>query len=170
MRNVLSLQNRLVDYIPFLSILLLQWLALMPLRVPLYADLHVGLAFDALFFWLIARPDLLSPGQVFLLGLNADCLSQGAFGVHTMCFMLLACLIYTQRHLLFGRSFGVLWAVFAVVAVCVLVLEWGLASLMALHPFPIGFCVVRCLYLIGWYPIITGLCGYCYNRFLDDAI
>lgn len=170
MRISSSLQYWLVDHIPFLSILFLQWLALMPLRIPLYMDLSFGLAFIGVFFWLIVRPDLLSPAQVFLLGLNADCLSAGVFGVQTLCYMLLACLMYTQRHLLVGRSFGCLWSIWAVVMLAVLVVEWGVASVFAWYPFPLRFLVLRWLYAVGCYPIIAGLLGYCYDRFLDEAI
>ena len=170
MRMSAPLQYWLVDHIPFFSILLLQILALMPLRVPLYMDLSFGLAFAGLFFWLVARPDLLSPAQVFLLGLSADCLCSGVFGVQTLCYMLLACLIYTQRHLLIGRSFGCLWAVLAVVMLVALLVEWGLSSLFAWYVFPWKFFLLRWLYVVGCYPIITGLFGYCYDRFLDEAI
>ena len=170
MRTLWPVRNWLIDHIPFLTILILQWVALMPVRMPLFMDLNIGLAIDALFFWLIARPDLLSPAQVFLLGVHADCLSGSVFGVHTFCFMLLAFLMYTQRHLLVGRSFGLLWGVQSIVMLAFMLLEWSISSLMAWHLFPLGFLALRYLYMVGFYPIIAGLCGYCYDRFLDEAI
>lgn len=82
----------------------------------------------AIFFWAMARPQLMPPLVVFLIGLLQDLLTGGPLGLWAFAYLVGYALMSTQADALMGRSRGMLWLAFG----SMVVLTLGAASLAAL--------------------------------------
>lgn len=162
------LTDGLIRSIPFLTCFGFLFLGLFPFRLAFFAELFVPFIFIALFCWLTLRPDLLPPITVFILGVLSDLIYANPLGVDTLIFMLFYVLVYTQRRFLVGHSFLFLWGTFAVFMLPLIGFQWGLVSLLRWQLMPIGAAVGQYCLLIGFYPLIAGLCSKLYNMYLDD--
>ena len=92
-----------------------------------------------MYYWTIHRPDLLSAGGAFAVGLLVDLLSGGPPGANALVLVLAQSVTLSQRPALAGKSFGVTWLGFAVIAVGAGVLLWLVTiiwSLQLLDPTP----------------------------------
>lgn len=162
------LTDGLIRSIPFLTCFGFLFLGLFPFRLAFFVELFVPFIFIALFCWLILRPDLLPPMTVFILGVLADLMYVYPLGTDAFVFMLFYVLVYTQRRFLIGHSFLFLWGTFAVFMLPLIGFQWGLVSLLRWQLMPIGAAVGQYCLLIGFYPLIAGLCSKLYNMYLDD--
>lgn len=168
-RDVIAyLTDGLIKSIPFLTCFGFLFLGLFPFRFSFFIDLFVPFILIALYCWLILRPDLLPPASVFGLGILSDLIYANPLGADTFIFMVFYMVIYTQRRFLIGHSFLFLWGTFAILMVPLLAAQWGLVSLLRWQFMPVALMVGQYCLLIGFYPIIAGLCSKLYNMYLDD--
>ena len=156
--------------LPFLSCLGFLFLGLFPFRIPFFIELFVPFFYISLFCWLFLRPDLLPPLSVFCLGVLSDLMYANPLGVETLICMLLYLSVYSQRRFLIGHSFIFLWGTFALLMLPLFIIQWSLNSLLRWHVMPFDIMIGQWLLLIGFYPIIAGLCSKLYNMYLDETI
>lgn len=92
--------------------------------------------------WSAWRPELLPYVAVFAIGLFEDLLRGAPIGLTALILLISAAIIRSQARALNGRPFGILWAVFAVVAMGAGALQWLVLLLLmggGVAPWPAVF-------------------------------
>jgi len=132
----IKLDNFARSLAPALITLGLILLSVMPTKIPAWSHIAPALVLMSVYYWAIYRPDLLPASAIFVLGLIADILGGAPVGVHAFTLLTAYGLVVSQRRFFHGKSFGVVWWGFMLVAAGVMTLEWLLMSLLV-GPGPI---------------------------------
>jgi len=148
-----SLAARLRELLPLAITLLTVLLAALPFGIAGMSRLMPDLALIGVYYWTIHRPDLFSTGAAFVVGLLADVLSGGPFGVNTLVLVLVQLLTRSQRPALAGKSFSVAWLGFLGIATCATALFWLANSIAALTPLDPSPAMLRLALGILVYPL-----------------
>jgi rod shape-determining protein MreD len=115
---------------PVLVTLALVTVTLVPTRIPHFAPVVPWLALAAVYYWAVHRPDLMPAGAAFAVGVYHDLAGGTALGVGVLILLLVHGLVATQRRFFLSRSFAVVWAGFAIIALGASVLLWLLNALL----------------------------------------
>ncbi len=83
----------------------------------------------ALFFWSMARPQLMPPLAVFLIGLLQDFLTGGPVGLWAMAYLLTFTVMATQRETFAGRGQFALIVGFVLAVLCAFGFAWIIARI-----------------------------------------
>jgi len=140
---------------PVLVTLLTVILARLPMHVPHLGPVMPWLTLVAVFYWAAHRPDLMPMPAVFGIGLFHDLLAGAPLGPGALVLLMVHALIAGQRRFFVSRSFAVLWAVFAIVALAAVTAHWALsmaATGALLTPMPVVFQVLT---TVATYPLLT---------------
>lgn len=116
---------------PVILTLVLVTLTLVPYQIPDFAPVVPWLALISVYYWSVHRPDLMPAAAVFLVGLYHDLAGGTALGVGVLILLLVHALIAAQRRFFISRSFFVVWAGFAIIALGASVLLWLLNAILA---------------------------------------
>lgn len=160
----------LVQQLPFLMGLFLLLIGLFPLKLSFFTQHYIPFIYIALFYWIVFRPDLLSPFRVFLLGFLADLLYQTPLGYQSFCFVLFYILVLLEQRFLQGRSFSFLWKSFCIFTIGFTLFQWVLSMLLHWQYIPMRIFFVQMLLLWISYPFISCLCGLFYMKWLDEEV
>jgi rod shape-determining protein MreD len=142
---------------PFALTMLSLIIANMPLHLPYFIPLGLGLPMISVYYWAIHRPSLLPAPAVFLVGLIGDLMGAAPLGVGTLLLLLVYAIALSQRRLFFGQPFLVVWWGFMMIAAGAMALGWILAGFVAgapLDPKPAIFAYVMAIAL---YPALADL-------------
>ncbi len=154
--------------VPFLVIVVLILLTLIPAQLPLNAT-NLPFPLLAIFYWAVFRPESVSVGVIFVAGLLVDFLSGSSIGMHTFLYVLIFSISKGQRRFLIGQGFLTLWVSFFLVCVLHQAVLWGVYHLLqkgvAVAFFPLLFsgAIVAALLPVS-FPVLATL-----NKRLDDA-
>ncbi len=144
--------------IPILSLAFLTFLAAVPLRLPDIELLTPAWTLMAIYYWAIYRPELTPAIAVFGIGLLKDLLAGGHLGLTAFTLLIVYGLVVSQRKFLHGKSFGVVWWGFMLVAAGAALLKWIVASILAGWPIDPRAQVFSVLLTIALYPpVVLGL-------------
>ena len=124
--------------VPFAVALVLIFLSFLPIGRIFGSSVMPALAFIAVYYWAVARPELLPPVAVFAIGLIFDLLSAGPIGLWAFVYLFVYALTVTQRFFLINAPFTVFWTGFAVVAGIAGVVAWAAASLFFGQALAVG--------------------------------
>ena len=130
---------------------------IVPLGVRHLADVAPLLGLIAVYYWSIYRPQLIPAPFVFAVGLVHDLLSGGPLGLMALVLVALHIFCVSQRRVLIGRSFGVGWFGFMLVAPGAALLEWIVASIYFMHPMDPVPLLVQLVLTIVLYPPLNWL-------------
>jgi len=128
-----------------------------PLGVPGAPGFGPRLAWGAVFYWSLARPQLMNGPVAFLLGLFADLLGGTQPGLQAFVFLLLHAFARRAARSLAGRSFLWLWLGFVFAAVPLAAVEWGLRSLFLMTLLPSLGGAVQIVFTAALFPTIAML-------------
>jgi rod shape-determining protein MreD len=142
---------------PFLSALLLLLLGTIPLRLPHFGSITPDFAIMAVFFWAVHRPSSMPAPAVFLLGVISDVLGGTPFGVGVLVLLVAYWVTRSQRRLLIGQSFLVVWWGFMMVSAAVLLLTWVIVCLLAVQLVDPTPAIFAYFFGLALYPIVTQL-------------
>ncbi|MBE6449660.1 MAG: hypothetical protein E7013_03075 [Alphaproteobacteria bacterium] len=166
--SFVAIRYFLRSHIPFWFSFLLLLFGMLPWRVAFLSHFAIPFVYASLFFWTVFRPDLISAPAVFLLGLSADLLTISPLGYYTFLFLIFYWAVLLERRFLIKRPFIFLWGAFSAF-VCPLVLcQWMLASLLNLKLLSLLFFMGQGALLMASYPLISILCAFLYDRYLED--
>ncbi|MBI4966985.1 MAG: rod shape-determining protein MreD [Rhodospirillales bacterium] len=149
--------------------LLLLILAQIPLHLPGVANIMPPLALIGVYYWAIHRPDLLTAGSAFLIGVLQDLLAGLPLGVSALVLLLVQGIVAARRRFFLGRGFGALWFGFGLVGLAASLAVWVLVSGLAgalLDPRPPLFQFLFALFL---FPPLVKLMGHAQSAFLKEA-
>lgn len=141
------------NLVPLTATLCLVLLGAVPLPIPGYAVVVPLFSLCAVYFWAINRPQALPPVVVFALGLIEDVLAGTSLGLHAVMLLLAYGMVISQRRFFIGKSFGVIWWGFMLVALIAIVTAWLLASIASgtvIRPGSAGF---QFLLTLALYPV-----------------
>ncbi len=102
--------------LPMLVVACLLILALMPVHLPHAAAVKPQMLVMAVYFWAIHRPSAVPASAAFALGIAQDLMTAGPLGGSSLVLVVTLVAIRSQRRLLMGRPFLLIWAAFAPVA------------------------------------------------------
>ena len=142
---------------PFALVLGLVVIATLPLRLPGYAATAPAVALIAVFYWTVHRPDLLPAPAAFLIGVWQDLLVGTPLGINALLLLAAHRVVSSQRRILIGKPFAVMWWAFAVTAFAAALGLWLLT--MAFHAAALGPepALIQALSTIAVYPFVTWL-------------
>lgn len=128
---------------------------IVPAGVPGFSTVTPLLSVAVIFFWVVARPNLLPPAAVFCIGLLQDVLSGGPIGLWALTLLMVQYLSLSQRRFLAGQSFVLGWIGFASIVTGAACLAWLAACIyydVLLSPMPV---LVQAALTVLVYPAIA---------------
>lgn len=155
-----------LDYVarlitPSLMTIALVVLMQIPMPLPDYSAVSPGLALMSVYYWTLSRPGLLPAPVIFGIGVFQDMLSGAPVGMNALLMLLAYGIAVSQRRILNGKPFGLVWAGFTAIAAAVAVTQWLTMSILAgffLLPQPVAmqFALTVSLYpLMAWILVQT---------------
>jgi rod shape-determining protein MreD len=139
-----------------LTMLLLMAFAL-PVAVPVFGMVAPSVGLLSVYYWSLYRPDLMTPGTAFLIGLFADLLGGGPLGLTALVLVLVQWFAVSQRPSLYGKSYAVGWLGLAVLSAVAAGAYWIAASAVYLRLLDPGPVAVQATVSILTYPIFSAL-------------
>ncbi len=121
--------------------------------LPYLGPVMPPLAFIALYYWSIHRPDLFPPSIAFILGALNDIINDLPMGVSAFLFTLAHQVIWRQRRFFAGHSFFMLWSGFALAAAVMMVAQWLLISLIGWKTIPFLPVLIQTVLAIVIFPL-----------------
>lgn len=153
----ISLSRMVLSTIPFLLTILAIILSSTPIQLPGTPPAMPPFGLMAIFFWAVHRPNLMPPVLCFVAGVFADLVSGGPLGLSALTFLLVHRFVNTERGILAGRLFLVVWFGFSVVALAASAFVWLFTMgfhMTLLSPTPV---IVQFLLAVSLYPIVAFL-------------
>ncbi len=112
------------------------------------------LAFMAVYFWRMVRPDLLRPSAVFLVGFLLDALSGAPLGMSSLAYLIAILMVGRLAQVIVPLS-GLFWfGGFVLAAATVTVLSWVVVSLWSLSFVPLLPLAVSLIWTVLLYPLM----------------
>ncbi len=125
-------------------------LNVIPFGVPDYAVIAPDFVLMAAFYWIVHRPDLMRPWGIFFVGLLNDILTGTPLGVNAFLLLSVHWAIVVQHKVFRGKSFGLLWCAFALVAA-------GAKALALVLALAVGYGLVNPTILLVQYALTVAL-------------
>ena len=158
---VRRLRQALVATAPLMTSLVLVLLGSMPLYVGHVGAVMPQLGVAAVFYWTIYRPDLMTYGAAFAVGLAADVVSGAPLGSTALAVLIVRRIVLAQRRYLIGKPFQVLWTGFLLAALAAAAIAWCTASLYLLHFIDVWPLLVRTMMAMVLFPAVAWLLARC---------
>ena len=140
---------------PLLLTLVLVILSQVPMQLPAAMPIAPAFAVISIYFWGLHQPDVMPAPVVFAVGLFQDILSGLPIGLNAFLLLVLYGLVVSQRRYFFGKSFGVLWWGFAMVAIVTGFLEWAMMSILSGQFLAVTPVAVEQLTTAALYPVVA---------------
>jgi len=154
---------------PVAITLLVAILMVVPLPLPGYMELAPDLVLIAVFYWTVHRPDLMRAWAVFLIGLLQDILGGGPLGLIALVLILVHAAIINQHKAFRGKSFGLIWAGFMLIAPGAHIVAAVLAFIVADAHIELSTFGVRLVLTVAAYPAMAWLLGRAQRAFLAST-
>jgi rod shape-determining protein MreD len=151
---------------PVALTLALVMISVVPTRLPGYSVVAPSLTVMSLFYWTVHRPDLMRVWAAFAIGLLEDSLSGTPLGVNALLYVLIHAAILAQYRVFRGKSFGLIWAAFAVIAAFAQLMTAILAAVVGGALIPAGVYAAQLILTILIYPVVAWLMGRAQRAFL----
>lgn len=141
--------------VPHLLLLVLLLLNIVALPLLPTGAMKPQFVLMAVYYWAIYRPTLLPPLFCFIVGLLIDILSGMPPGVNALIFVMTLWIVRDQRRYLMGQSYGTIWAVFGLVSVIAVTIQWGMYGLTSMQWAPFIPVLGGALTTVFLFPFIT---------------
>ena len=141
--------------LPLMLTLVLIILSQVPMQLPAAMPIAPAFAVISIYFWGLHQPDVMPAFVVFAVGLFQDILGGLPIGLNAFLLLTLYGLVVSQRRYFFGKSFGVLWWGFAMVAIVTGFLEWAIMSILSAQVLAVMPVAVEQLTTVALYPVVA---------------
>lgn len=145
--------------IPFLTILMLIILMVLPYNLPLISDIMPFLTLIAVYYWSVFKPEFLPIWIVFILGALQDILMGSPLGLMPLLLIIVQQFIFFQGRQFLERDFIFNWFVFVILVFGFGSMSWGITSLYFRALLDYWDVLGQILMTIAFYPVITWLLG-----------
>ncbi len=153
--SIKGFENGLRFLVPLSLLAVLFLLSVTALSIPYAGSVRPALVLIAVYYWSIFRPTLMPPFLCFLIGLLLDIVSGLPMGVNAIVFTLVQWIVRDQRKFLMAQAYMTTWAVFILVAMGAIFLQWGLYGLVRLQWSPVTPVLVSAGVTILLFPVVT---------------
>lgn len=143
--------------LPVLVTLLLVLANVIPLHIPGLSRIVPILPLMAVYQWAVYRPNLMPPLAVFFIGLIYDILSGTPLGVNAFVFLAVYGVVIYQQRFFTGKSFGVVWLGFGIVALGASILSWAMVSILSASLVEPRAAIFQYLLNFGFFPLLAWL-------------
>ena len=140
-----------------------------PLNLPGQVELMPAIVMALVFLWSVFLPVVMPSLAVFALGIWADILSFGPFGVLLLMMLIVHGVALSGRYTLARANFFMLWLVFGVVMAGVTALQWVLCSALALHVVEFPPFVFETVLSFGSFPVLYAGFVWTYRFVVNNA-
>ncbi len=154
---------------PFAMTALLVVVGMVPLPLPEIGPITPALSMMAVYHWTIFRSDLLPPVAVFGIGLLEDILMGTPLGLTAVILLFVHAFVQTQRRLLYGKSFLVLWLGFLAVAAPAAIVKWAVMAALGWYSADPAPAVFQVLMTVALYPCLAWLLMQAHAAFLREV-
>lgn len=145
--------------IPFLTILMLIILMVLPYNLPLISDIMPFLTLIGVYYWSVFKPEYLPIWVVFILGVLQDILMGSPLGLMPFLLIIVQQFIFFQGRQFLERDFIFNWFVFVILVIGFSSLSWGITSLYFRALLDYWDIIGQILMTIAFYPVISWLLG-----------
>lgn len=153
--------------VPLVSGIIAAILSVVPLHVPGLAVATPAFALMAVYHWTVYRPDLMSPGIVFVIGILLDLLEGTPYiGVSSLTLLIARSLVLLGRRRAANQSFSIVWAGFFGVAAVAIGLQWLAMSALTMTTLSAQPFTFQILVTVAAYPIVDYLLAHVQRGFL----
>jgi rod shape-determining protein MreD len=157
-------------HLPFVTTLLFALISVVPLHLPGFAAVTPSFALMAVCHWSIYRPDLLSIGAAFVVGVVLDLLNGTPYvGVSALVLLIVRGIVIRERRHFVSRPFAALWLGFVAVAAGVFAFEWGFVSLLSGMVLDTRPFVFQAVLTVACFPVGSRLLARVQRAFLTPA-
>ncbi len=156
-----KLRQVLVALAPPLTGIVLVLLTATPLYIGHVDRVMPQMGVLAVFFWVIYRPDLMSYGAAFAIGIVADLASGAPLGISAMVLLVVRRVVLGQQRFFIGKPFPVLWSGCAFIALPAALLQWLLASIYLFAGLEIMPVIFQALLTTLLFPPVAWLLTRC---------
>jgi rod shape-determining protein MreD len=167
--SAVRLEQWLRQTVPFLVAALAILVDLAPRPAPGGGGLGPFLTLAVVYFWCVYRPDLMTYPAVFAIGLAYDLLSGVPLGCTALALVLGRGVLVTRQRFFYAKAFGVIWALFAVLAPAVELLRWGIGVVVTgvvVDPTPLLF---QSALTVALYPALSWFLVRLHGRVLEGG-
>jgi rod shape-determining protein MreD len=155
--------------LPVLTAFTLGVVVVLPIGLPHWGTLAPPLMLAAVYYWSLARPDLMPPTAAFVLGLFQDLLTAAPVGSCALILVLTQWIMRGQQRFLANRPFLLMWAGFAPVAMLATLLEWLIYAGSTLHAPSITGDLARAVLGFVLFPVVAWLALIPVHRILPQT-
>ena len=145
--------------IPFLTVLFLIIIMILPYNTVLISDIMPFLTLIGVYYWSVFKPELLPIGVVFILGLLQDVLLGSPLGLMPLLLIVVQQFIYNQGQQFLERDYLFNWFFFVMIVAGFGFLNWGITSLYFKTLLDYWSILGQIFLTVAFYPVITGLLG-----------
>lgn len=145
--------------LPFISILFLIIIMVLPYNMPLIGDIMPFLTLIGVYYWSVFKPELVPVSVVFVLGLLQDILLGSPFGLMSLLLVIVQQFIFSQGRQFLERDFLFNWFVFVMIVIGFGALSWAITSLYFRVFLDFVDVLGQILLTIAFYPLITWVLG-----------
>jgi rod shape-determining protein MreD len=150
----IGLVNRLM---PTMTAAMCVLASVIPAYLPAFTAVTPAFALMAVYHWTLYRPDLFPFTAVFAVGVLLDMLTGGPLGISSLVLLLAYALVLTQRQLLLGRQFTVVWVGFLALVAAASVLQWVVVSLFYAMLLDVRPFLFQGVLTVATYPVVSYL-------------
>ena len=143
--------------IPFLTILMLIFLMVLPYNLPLISDIMPFLTLIGVYYWSVFKPEFLPIWVVFILGVLQDILMGSPLGLMPLLLIVVQQFIFFQGRQFLERDFIFNWFVFVMLVIGFGIMSWGISSVYFRALLDYWDVLGQILMTIAFYPVITWL-------------
>lgn len=146
--------------VPFLTILMLIILMVLPYNIALISDIMPFLTLIAVYYWSVFKPEFLPIWVVFVLGALQDILMGSPLGLMPLLLIIVQQFIFFQGRQFLERDFIFNWVVFVMLVFGFGIASWAITSLYFRALLDYWDVLGQILMTIAFYPVITWLLGF----------
>lgn len=155
--------------VPISVTIFLLLLTAVPTYLPGFASVSPLLPLMGVYYWAIYRPDLLPAWAAFLVGGLYDIIAGTPLGVNALVLLLVQGVAASQRRFFLGKSFGVAWWAFGLLAAGSSGLTWILVVVLTGQVMDASPVIFEYLLTMGLFPLLTWTLARTQMAFLKDV-
>ena len=149
----------LKSVIPFMTVLFLIIIMILPYNMPLLGDIMPYLTLIGVYYWSVFKPELMPVSVVFVIGILQDILLGSPLGLTSLLLVVVQQFIFFQGRRFLERDFLFNWFVFVMIVIGFGTLSWIIVSLYFRVFLDYIGVIGQILLTIAFYPLITWFLG-----------
>lgn len=155
---------------PGMSSLALMLISVAPFGFWGQAALLPAVALTCVWFWSLYRPVAMPPPLVFLLGLLLDLLGFLPLGVGGLTMLMTHGIAQMSRRVFARQGLALVWLFFALLALAIAAISWGLVCLLNLTLFSFAPALFQAGLAVAMYPVVAIPLALAHRGFADPDL